>query len=78
MNMDVLRHVMAGPQAGKLIFPEVVRRLLDAGVESYFCDLAARGETFYKSDGKTYSEKMTLPSAPIAAGRNSFLSPKLE
>ena len=66
MNTDVMREVMAETQAGKLIFPEVVRRLLDAGVDSYFCDLAAREETFYMSDGKTHSEKMTLASAQIA------------
>jgi uncharacterized protein YbcV (DUF1398 family) len=66
MNSDVIREVLAESQAGKLIFPEVVRRLLDAGVESYFCDLAVRQETFYMSDGKTRSERMTLPPAPIA------------
>jgi uncharacterized protein YbcV (DUF1398 family) len=67
MNADVIREVLAETQAGKLTFPEVVRRLLDAGVESYFCDFAVRQETFYMSDGKTHSEKMTLPPAPIAA-----------
>jgi len=61
MNPDLIREVLAESQAGKLTFPEVVRRLLDAGVESYFCDLAVRQETFYMSNGKTYSEKMTLP-----------------
>ena len=66
MNADLIREVLAESQAGKLTFPEVVRRLLDVGVESYFCDLAVRQETFYMSNGKTYSEKMTLPPAPIA------------
>jgi hypothetical protein len=33
---------------------------------SYFCDLVVRQETFYMSDGRTHSEKMTLPPAPIA------------
>jgi uncharacterized protein YbcV (DUF1398 family) len=66
MNADVIREVLAESQAGQLIFPEVVRRLLEADVESYFCDLAVRQETFYMSDGKTHSEKMTLPPAPIA------------
>jgi uncharacterized protein YbcV (DUF1398 family) len=42
MNADVIREVLAETQAGKLTFPEVVRRLLDAGVESYFCDFAVR------------------------------------
>jgi uncharacterized protein YbcV (DUF1398 family) len=67
MTADVIREVLVESQAGKLTFPEVVRRLLDAGVESYFCDLAVRQETFYMSDGETHSEKMTLPPAAIAA-----------
>jgi uncharacterized protein YbcV (DUF1398 family) len=66
MNADAIREVLAESQAGKLTFPAVVCRLLDAGVESYFCDLAVRQETFYMSDGRTHSEKMTLPPAPIA------------
>lgn len=66
MTADVIREVLVESQAGKLTFPEVVRRLLDAGVESYFCDLAVRQETFYMSDGETHSEKMTLPPAAIA------------
>jgi hypothetical protein len=39
---------LAETQAGELIFPEVVRRLLEVGVESYFCDLATGAETFAK------------------------------
>ena len=66
MNQSVIHEVLAETQAGKLIFPEVVRRLLEVGVESYFCDLAMGGETFYLSDGKSYQEKMILPLSPIA------------
>ena len=54
-------------QAGELIFPEVVRRLLDVGVESYFCDLARGEETFYMADGETHVDKMTLSISPVAA-----------
>ncbi len=66
MNSNVMHEVLAESQAGQLTFPEVVRRLLDAGVESYFCDLASGLETFYTRDGQTHVEKMTLPPAPIA------------
>jgi len=66
VNTKVIHDVLAESQAGKLVFPEVVRRLLEAGVESYFCDLSAGQETFYMSDGKTHAEKMTLPLTPIA------------
>jgi uncharacterized protein YbcV (DUF1398 family) len=66
MNTFVIHEVLAESQAGKLIFPEVVRRLSEVGVESYLCDLATGAETFYMSDGTTHMEKMILPLSPIA------------
>jgi uncharacterized protein YbcV (DUF1398 family) len=66
MNTNVMHQVLAESQAGKLTFPEVVRRLLEAGVESYFNDLAKGEETFYLRDGKTHIEKMGVPSMAIA------------
>ena len=66
MNIQAMHAVMAETQAGQLIFPEVVRRLLEVGVESYFCDAAAMQETLYLSDGQTHTAKMNLPHLPIA------------
>lgn len=66
MNTNVIHEVLAESEAGKLIFPEVVRRLLQAGVESYFCDLARGEETFYMADGRTQVETMTLPRDAVA------------
>jgi uncharacterized protein YbcV (DUF1398 family) len=66
MNTTVIHDVLAESQAGKLVFPEVVRRLLEVGVESYFCDLASGEEVFYSSDGETHREKMTLPLVHVA------------
>jgi uncharacterized protein YbcV (DUF1398 family) len=65
MNTQVIHEALAESQAGELIFPEVVRRLLEAGVESYLCDLANGGEIFYMTDGSTHAEKMVLPLTPI-------------
>jgi len=50
MSTTVIHQVLAESQAGKLIFAEVVRRLLEVGVESYFSDLADGREVFYMSD----------------------------
>jgi uncharacterized protein YbcV (DUF1398 family) len=72
MNTKVMHEVMTETQAGKLTFPEVVRRLLEVDVESYFVDLVAGKETFYLSDGTTHSETMTLGLAPVAAEFSSF------
>jgi uncharacterized protein YbcV (DUF1398 family) len=66
VNTEVMHQVLAESQAGKLTFAEVVRRLLQVGVESYFADLAQGEETFYMPDGKTHVEKMTLPRTAIA------------
>ena len=66
MNTQAMHAVMAETQAGQLIFPEVVRRLMEVGVESYFCDAGAMQETLYLRDGQTHIAKMTLPHSPIA------------
>jgi uncharacterized protein YbcV (DUF1398 family) len=66
MNTSAIHEVLEDSQAGKLIFPEVVRRMLDAGVESYFIDLACGIETFYLIDGSTHIERTALPLLPIA------------
>jgi hypothetical protein len=47
VSYSVIHRVLTETQAGKLIFPEVVRRLSEVGVESYFCDLATGVETLY-------------------------------
>ena len=66
MNTSVMHQVLALSQEGQLVFPEVVRQLSAAGVESYFTDFAKGEETFYTCDGNTHVEKMTLPSAAVA------------
>jgi uncharacterized protein YbcV (DUF1398 family) len=67
MNTAVMHEVMAETQAGKLIFPEVVRRLSEIGVESYLVDFATGKETFYTAAGETYVEAMTLHPTSVAA-----------
>src|SRR5579871_6044025 len=66
MNTDVMHEVLAQSQAGTLTFPVVVRTLLEAGVESYFADLATGNEIFYTTSGKTHMERMTLPLSTVA------------
>jgi uncharacterized protein YbcV (DUF1398 family) len=71
MNTKVMHDVMTETQAGKLIFPEVVRRLIEVGVESYFVDLATANETFYMSDGTTHIAAITLGLDRVAADFSS-------
>jgi uncharacterized protein YbcV (DUF1398 family) len=64
--MNVIDEVLERTQAGKMIFPDVVRTLLAAGVESYFVDLAAGNETFYLAGANTQIKRMTLSLPPVA------------
>lgn len=66
MNIEIMRQVLEGSESGKLIFPEVVKTLLDAGVESYFIDFIRGEDTFYLSDGRSHIEQMTVALAPVA------------
>jgi uncharacterized protein YbcV (DUF1398 family) len=66
MHSSVIHEAMAESQAGRLIFPEVVRRLLASGVESYFVDFAKGEMTFYMVDGTTNIDKMIVHSTAVA------------
>ena len=66
MDTKVIDEVMRETQAGNMVFPEVVRRLTEVGVESYFVDFADGKESFYAFDGGSYTEKMSLLRDPIA------------
>ena len=67
MNTEVMKFATEGSEAGKLRFPEVVKALTDAGVESYHTDLIVGVKTYYMPDGQTHDVKMKLAPLPIAA-----------
>jgi hypothetical protein len=67
MNTHEIHDVFVASQAGQLTFPEVVRRMLAAGVESYFCYLVRAQETFYGADGSTHVAPMSLQPATVSS-----------
>jgi uncharacterized protein YbcV (DUF1398 family) len=66
MNTAVLHEVMKETQEGELTFPEVVRRLIEIEVESYFVDFASGRETLYLADGSSHAEPIALKLDPVA------------
>ena len=52
-----------GSDSGRLIFPQVVMKLVEAGVERYHADLVRAQKTYYLPSG----ESETLASAALAA-----------
>ena len=71
MSKRVIHELAIATQQGKLTFPQVVKGLLEAGVESYFVDFAAKQKIHYLMDGTTHTVPMILDPAPIAAEFNS-------
>ena len=71
MSKQVIHELAMATQQGKMTFPQVVKGLLEAGVESYFVDFATKQKTHYLADGTTHTVPMILDPGPIAAEFNS-------
>jgi uncharacterized protein YbcV (DUF1398 family) len=65
-QVETIHEVLAESHAGKLIFPEVVRRLLAAGVTSYFVDLLRAEDVVYLADDASFTAPLSLQLDPIA------------
>jgi len=67
MSKQVIHELAIATQQGKLTFPQVVKGLLEVGVESYLVDFAAKQRTHYLTDGTTHTVPMILHPGPIAS-----------
>ena len=67
MSKQVIHELAIATQQGKMTFPQVVKGLLEVGVESYLVDFAAKQKTHYLTDGTTHTVPMILDPGPIAA-----------
>jgi uncharacterized protein YbcV (DUF1398 family) len=65
MNSQVADDCTRDSLEKSIPFPEVVQRLMDAGVESYFADLVAMRKTYYGTDGAVHVVEMPLAD-PVA------------
>ena len=67
MSKQVIHELAIATQQGKMTFPQVVKGLLEIGVESYLVDFATKQKTHYLADGTTHTVPMILNPDPIAA-----------
>ncbi|MFT3776138.1 MAG: DUF1398 family protein [Minicystis sp.] len=58
---SVVEECTRASDEGRLPFPEVVMRLMEAGVEQYHADLLRSEKTYYLSDG----ESVVVATAPV-------------
>lgn len=55
MNKEVIKEMSERSLAGTVTFPEVVKALLKAGIESYTVDLVRNSKIFYSVEGETFA-----------------------
>ncbi len=63
---QTIEHCARSSKDGTAHFPDIVRALVDAGVESYFADYRANATTYYLPDGSTHAVALAPPDVPIA------------
>jgi uncharacterized protein YbcV (DUF1398 family) len=66
MSKQVFHEIAIATQQGKMTFPQVVKGLLEVGVESYSVDFATKEKTHYLSDGTTHTVTMIFDPGPIS------------
>ena len=67
MNGTTILRVARGVLAGEITFPEVVRDLLAAGVESYHVDYRTRTKTCYGANGEIATTSIPFEGLPPVA-----------
>ena len=70
---DVMRACAEGSDSGRLMFPQVVTKLMAAGVERYHADLQRAEKTFYLPDGGSH----VVACDPVGTRPAEAFSPEL-
>ena len=67
MNTEIITQAARSTLDGSLSFPEVVKQLLDAGVEYYHVDYVTLRKTFYSAGGDTVVTVINYEDLPRVA-----------
>ena len=72
MNTEIIHEASKQSVANSLPFPDVVSRLIEAGVESYYADLIQLQTTYYAANGEVCLSRLeTEPLGPVGEHFNS-------
>ena len=67
MDTKIVAEVARATLAGTITFPEVVRRLIETGVEYYHVDYVALRKTFYSAAGEVVMTSILYEGLPPVA-----------
>jgi uncharacterized protein YbcV (DUF1398 family) len=71
MDTSIINECKALSLAGKITFPEVVKKLIDIGVERYICDLVGLKLHYYSSKGEIYTMPLEYDADFVALNFNA-------
>ncbi|MFZ6751324.1 DUF1398 family protein [Undibacterium sp. Ren11W] len=67
MNSEIVAEVARATLDGRIPFPEVVRRLVETGVEYYHVDYVALQKTYYSASGEIIKTSINYENLPSIA-----------
>jgi uncharacterized protein YbcV (DUF1398 family) len=67
MNTEIVTDTARATLDGSISFPEVVRRLMETGVEYYHVDYVALRKTFYSASGEIVTTPIPYEGLPAVA-----------
>lgn len=67
MNADIVKQMAHATLAGSVAFPEVVRQLMETGVEYYHVDYVVLNKRFYSASGSVVTTPITFEPLPAVA-----------
>lgn len=70
MDVSVLYECTLQSIAGMLNFPEIIKKLSEAGVEAYYTDLIRQQNVYYFESGESHVINYSLSTPPVAEGFN--------
>ncbi|MFN4095962.1 MAG: hypothetical protein ACK4GG_04280 [Sphingomonas sp.] len=65
--LTIARACLAGAEANRLSFPEIVGALIDAGFDGYLIDYRRNAATYYLPDGTAFDLPTHVGTSPVTA-----------
>ena len=63
-TIDIIERNMQASFSGEYTFPQIVKNLIEAGIERYYTDLIGLQNIYYTTDGSFYTSKLPYSQPP--------------
>lgn len=67
MDVNIINECAVSSLAGTMSFPEVINKLISAGIERYIVDLVGLKKIYYSEQGEAYLTTLDFPVLEVAS-----------